>query len=336
MATERVVVVGASAGGVSALEALVEGLPQDFPAPVLIVLHMAPTQRPLLAPILSAASVLPAAEAVDGEPLEAGRIYVAAPDHHLAIDGQRVRVARGPEENHMRPSIDVLFRSAAYYFGSRAIGVVLTGKLSDGTFGLMAIRRLGGLAMIQDPDEALYSEMPLAAMRRVDVDYSLPVSELPHLLAAAVQESPRPEPADAAHYRRDLKLEIDASAVSLAAEKTIVGYGEPSVYTCPECSGVLFRVVEGGTLDRFRCYTGHGFTTPALLEELAQRTEAVLWQTVKCLKESRTLLVEASVRMREAGEMQTAEWLENQIEEIEQRLETLHATALASRTTGSP
>src|SRR6266545_4716293 len=149
MNIDRVIVIGASAGGVAALEAIAGALPADFPAPVLVVLHVAPNQRSLLDQILTRAGPLPAAGARDGEPLRRGRIYVAVPDRHLIVDDGRIRVTRGPKENHWRPSIDVLFRSAAHAYGARAIGVVLSGSLSDGSSGLHAIRRMGGMAVIQ-------------------------------------------------------------------------------------------------------------------------------------------------------------------------------------------
>src|SRR5215207_9966275 len=126
MNIDRVVVIGASAGGVAALEKIAAALPVDFPAPVLIVLHVAPKHRSLLDQILTRAGQLPAVAARDGEPLQCGRVYVAVPDHHLMIDDGSLRVTRGPKENHWRPSIDVLFRSAAYAYGARAIGVVLS------------------------------------------------------------------------------------------------------------------------------------------------------------------------------------------------------------------
>jgi two-component system chemotaxis response regulator CheB len=212
MGVERLVAIGASAGGVSALESLVAGLPADFPAAVLVVLHIAPTQKSLLAPILSRAGRLPATAAVDGTPLRAGRVYVAVADRHLMVSKDCVRVTRGPKENNYRPSIDVLFRSAAYHFGSRTIGVVLSGALSDGSMGLLSIRRLGGYAVIQDPEDASYSSMPMNALRKVDVDHALPATEIGLLLTGLVEQGPRGEPIDAANYRGELKLDIDMAA----------------------------------------------------------------------------------------------------------------------------
>lgn len=235
MTIERVIVVGASAGGVRALEELVADLPADFPAPVLIVLHVSPTHRSLLPEILSRVGSLPVRHAEPGEALAAGHVYVAPPDRHLMVDADRVTVAHGPRENHSRPSIDVLFRSAAYHFGTRAIGVVLSGSLSDGSSGLYAIKRVGGIAIIQDPDDAPYDSMPRNAQRRVGVNYSMPAAEIGLLLAGLVSQPPPEEPPDAADFARDLKPDIDIAASDPLLERDIMDYGEPSAYTCPEC-----------------------------------------------------------------------------------------------------
>jgi two-component system chemotaxis response regulator CheB len=327
MAADRVVVIGASAGGVAALEPLVAGLPADFPAAVLIVLHMAATQKSLLAGILSRAGPLRAAPAMDGAPLRAGHIYVAVADHHLMVEQARVKVTRGPKENHFRPSIDVLFRSAAYYFGARAIGVVMSGALSDGSSGLFAIKRLAGIAVIQDPDEALYSSMPLSALSRVDVDYALPAAEMGALLSGLTKQPPRTEPLDAAHYRKDLKADIEVAAAESAFERGIMEYAKPSAYTCPECHGVLFRIEEGKH-DRFRCHTGHGFTTAALLDGCTVSVEATLWEAVKSLQETVALLNESAQTLRETSDEVGADALQQQANEAESRLNTLRAIAL--------
>jgi two-component system chemotaxis response regulator CheB len=328
LTTERIVVIGASAGGVAALEAIVAALPPDFPAPVLIVLHLSPSHRSLLPEILVQAGPLHVAAAVDGEPLRAGRIYVASPDRHLMAGRGKVCVTRGAKENHFRPSIDVLFRSAAYYYGSGAVGIVLTGALSDGSSGLYAIRRLGGIAVIQDPEEALYSAMPLAAMSRVDVDYALPVAEMGRLLNSLLEQAPRPEPLDAAHYREDLKVDIDAVTSDSVRERAIMESAEPSVYTCPECHGVLFRIEEG-RIARFRCHTGHGFSSEALMIGQEQGAEASLWEALKTLQESGALLAELSERMRDAGDDEAAQALRDKADAVGERLKLLRELALA-------
>lgn len=148
-----IILLGASAGGVDALTGLCRGLPNDLPAAVMVVQHVAPTARSVLPQLLDRAGPLPAAHAEDGEVIRPGQIYVARPDHHLLVngDGRRLMLRRGPQENRTRPAIDPLFRSAAVAFGPRVVGVVLSGLLDDGTAGLVAIKACGGVSVVQDP-----------------------------------------------------------------------------------------------------------------------------------------------------------------------------------------
>ena len=169
MARRDIVVIGASAGGIEALGLLVRQLPPELGAAVFVVLHLAPDHKSVLPRILSAAGPLPAKHAVDGEAVVPNRIYVARPDHHMVIQDSHVRVIRGPRENGHRPAIDPLFRSAAYTFGPRVIGVVLSGSLDDGTAGLVSIKHQGGLALVQDPNEAMVDSMPRSALENVSM-----------------------------------------------------------------------------------------------------------------------------------------------------------------------
>ena len=178
----QVVVIGASAGGLAALRVLVSGLPETFPAAICVVLHTSPESPGGLADVLNRSTVLTALQAIDGQRLQSGHIYVAPPDRHLVIEPGRVRVTKGPREHRFRPAIDPMFRSAAEVFGQNAIGVILTGNLDDGTAGLRTIKELGGLAIVQDPSEALFSSMPRQAMASVDVDHVVPLSHMPRLL----------------------------------------------------------------------------------------------------------------------------------------------------------
>jgi two-component system chemotaxis response regulator CheB len=180
--------------------------------------------------------------------------------------------------------------------------------------------------VIQDPDEALYRSMPLSALSRVDVDYALPAAEIGALLSGLVKKPAPTEPLDAAHYRNDLKADIDIAAADSAFERGIMEYVEPSAYTCPECHGVLFRIEE--ETDRFRCHTGHGFTTAALLDGCAVSVEATLWQAVKSLQETIALLNEAAQKLRENGDETGSDGLQQQADEAESRLSTLRAFAL--------
>ena len=214
MAGRDIIVVGASTGGVEALSTLVAGLPEDFPAAVFSVIHFPPQARSVLPRILSKAGLLPAKHAVDGEPIRSGQIFVARPDYHLMLEWERVRVVHGPRENRCRPAVDPLFRSAARAYGPRVIGVVLTGALDDGTAGLLAVKSQGGVAVVQDPEDALVPGMPSSALRYVDVDHCLPLSEIPALLSKVVreqvEEGARTVPSEMEAEVRSAELDPDA------------------------------------------------------------------------------------------------------------------------------
>ena len=190
-----IIVVGASAGGVEALKRLVGGLPHDLPATLFIVLHLLPERPSFLAQILSRAGPLPATQAMNGAAITQGHIYVAPPNHHLLVELGHVRCTHGPKETRFRPAIDVLFRSAAYAYGPRVVGVVLTGMLNDGTAGLWAIKDHGGVAVVQEPQEALCASMPQNALQHVAVDYCLPLAEVARTLVGLSATPPREESA---------------------------------------------------------------------------------------------------------------------------------------------
>ena len=179
----KIIVVGASAGGVETLTQLVHLLPPDLAAAILIVLHFPSYGTSVLPDILDQAGSLPAKHPKDGEALQAGQIYVAPPDYHLMLETGRVCLSRTPKEKGHRPAIDTLFRSAAMTYQQQVIGIILTGLLDDGTAGLAMIKQKGGLAIVQDPEEALFNGMPTSAITNVAVDYVLPVSQIAGVLA---------------------------------------------------------------------------------------------------------------------------------------------------------
>lgn len=182
MASRDIIVIGASAGGLEAMRDIVRDLPEDLNAALFLVRHISPSSYSVLPTILAKAGKLPVEHAIEGEPIRSRKIYLAPPDRHMLLEPGRVRLTMGPKENRFRPAIDPLFRSAAYSFGPRVIGVILSGALDDGTAGLWAIKDRGGIAVVQDPDEAQQSSMPLSALNNVDIDYRLPASEIARLL----------------------------------------------------------------------------------------------------------------------------------------------------------
>src|SRR5947207_4741531 len=196
----RIVVVGASAGGVPALTRLVQSISSDLPSSVLIVLHVPPRGRSVLPAILDRAGPLPASHPRDREPLVAGQIYVAPPDRHLLLHANSIRVTRGPWENGYRPSIDALFRSAARWYGPRVIAVVLSGALDDGAAGVAAVQEHGGMVLVQDPREAEVPDMPVRAIERADSASVLPVSEIAQAINASVARAVPPVPPPPGSY----------------------------------------------------------------------------------------------------------------------------------------
>src|SRR4051794_38133876 len=240
MANRDIVVVGASAGGMDALQKMVAVLPKDLPAAVFVVWHLSPGIRSVLPEVLSRTGPLPAAHPTDGDPIEPGRIYIAPPDHHMLLERDYIRVTKGPKENRFRPAVDPLFRSAAYVFGARTVGVVLSGALDDGTAGLWAIKLRGGTAVVQDPADAMHRSMPLNALDNVEVDYKLPVADIGPLLGRLAREPAAPEPLIAVKERDKMEAEVKIARESdPRLEDVFLKHGELSPFTCPECHGVL-------------------------------------------------------------------------------------------------
>jgi len=285
-----VVVIGASAGGVGSLQRVVEHIQPDFPAAILIALHLPDGIRSMLPEILERAGNLPAAHARDGDPIEPGRIYVAPAGFHLTVTRGRMAVARGAREHGHRPAIDPLFRSAAYAYRRRAIGVILSGSLHDGTVGLREIKRAGGLAIVQDPKDTEWPSMPLSALRHVDIDHSVPASQIGVLLQQIVV---MPVRSAASMSDRDQDTVKDELRELTMHQDERDHPGEPSPYSCPECGGVLWEIKDG-ELMRFRCRVGHAYTSETLTTEQALTVEHALWSALRALEE------QAAVRRRMA------------------------------------
>src|SRR3954453_7305806 len=280
-----VIVVGASAGGVEALERLVAGLPRELPASIFVVLHLLPSGASLLDSILSRAGPLAATAAVDGERFERGHIYVAPPDHHLLLQAGTIELSPGPRENGHRPAIDPLFRSAARSFGARVISVVLSGALDDGAAGARFVKERGGVALVQDPEDALYPAMPRNPLAATDIDHVVPVDRIPAVLSGLLEE-----PLDRA-------LEEEAESLWRAEDLEERGDGEPSGLTCPECGGSLSQRDEG-KLIRFACRTGHAYSPQSLMQEQSTSLEQALWSALRGLEERADLIRRMARRTR--------------------------------------
>ena len=292
----NIIVVGTSAGGVEALTYLVKNLPADLNAAVIIVLHVSSHSTSVLPKILSRAGNLPVSHAQDGEAIVHGWIYVAPPDYHLLVEEGYLRLTRGAKENRSRPAIDPLFRSAARTYGQRVIAVLLTGMLDDGTAGLMAVKMRGGVAIVQNPDDALYPDMPRNAINNVDdIDHIVPLSDIPSILVGLVNvpmviEAENPIPSK-------MEFETEIAQLNLkAVENESDRPGKPSIFGCPDCGGILWEVEEGNLL-RFRCRTGHAYSAETLLATQSDAIEDALWIALRALEEKASLSHRLASRM---------------------------------------
>jgi two-component system chemotaxis response regulator CheB len=302
----NLVVMGASAGGVEVFLRIVAGLPSGFPAAVCIVLHTAPTSGGILTHLLSRAGKLTVQPVKDRQQLKPGHVYVAPPDFHLLIRGNTIRLTKGPKENGFRPAVDPLFRTAAHEKGRQVIGVVLSGSLDDGTLGLADIKKAGGIAVIQDPDDAHFPSMPSSALRNVEVDHIATADEIPALLVRLVSEPLKKatpmktakgsngSPSDVAHQ---------GSNALVTGELP----GPPSGLTCPECGGAIWELAHGKRL-QFRCHVGHAYTADGMIDEQSKALEAALWTALRALEESAALRRRVAQRLASAPSTMVREY----------------------------
>ena len=276
------IAIGASAGSLAALQRLVNELPSDLPAAVLVVVHLQRTAPSHLAKILGRASRLPVSTAEHGEPIVPGQIRVAPPDQHLLVDDGRINLSRGPLENGFRPAVDPLFRSAAAVYGRRLAAVVLSGSRDDGSAGLVTVRRHGGVAIVQDPWEAQFPDMPRNALESDDPQYVEGAVRIGQTLTRLARGEETPGVGEAP----DLDFEGLEPLSGLAACDV---QGVPTGVACPECQGTMWTVGEGPEL-RFRCRSGHSWDAgDSLLTDHAGSVERALWAAVRALEEQASL-----------------------------------------------
>jgi two-component system, chemotaxis family, protein-glutamate methylesterase/glutaminase len=319
-----IVVIGASTGGIDALREILRGLSPDLNASVFVVQHSGADAPGILHLILQRRSQIRVVTPADGERIVKGRVYLAPPDRHLILEQDRICLSRGPKENRFRPAIDPLFRSAAQVYGPRVIGVVLTGGLDDGTAGLWAVKRMGGTAIVQDPADAVVPSMPLSASRYVNVDHIVPLVEIAPLLmkltsTPAVLEGVYEVP-------KHLDIEVKIAKQDPAIDQDVRKIWEKSSYTCPECHGVLLQFEESGR-DRFRCHTGHAFSSDSLLAYLTENVEDSLWTTIRTIEES-VLLMNHMAKHIEAQDANAAAEFRQKAAEARERSELVRKAVI--------
>ncbi len=309
-ATRDILVIGGSSGGLEALRTLVRGFEADLPASVFVVLHLGNSSQ--LPHILDKSGPLPAVPAKSGERFEHGKVYVAVPGCHLMLHDGHILLRRGPRENLSRPAIDPLFRSAAASFGGRVVGVVLSGALSDGTAGLSAIKRCGGVAVVQDPADALVPGMPRNALRHVEADHVCRIKDMSQLLARLVRQPAGATP----DIPLDIRIEAAIAAQELLDMRADDMLGTPSRFTCPECHGALWEIEDGSML-RFRCHVGHAFSADSVLASQGEEIDRLLGTLLRSHQERAALANRMAKHERANARNALAEHLESRARDYE-------------------
>jgi len=314
-ASNRVVVMGASAGGIEAVCAVLAGLPADFSLPILVVIHIGPGPSQLPA-ILSRCGPLPATHPQPDEPLRPGHVYVAPPNQHLLVEDRHIRLTHGPRENRVRPAIDPLFRSASRAYRAGAIGIILSGELDDGAAGLFSLKARGGVAMVQDPAEASVASMPRHAQEAVAVDYCLPVAQIASRLVELSQER---EPMSALHPQP--RSGNGQTQQNIPGEKIEGNRGTPVPLVCPDCEGPLFEIRDG-ELVQFHCLVGHTFSPVSLSAAHADALERAVWVTIRMLRE-RLTFQQLLAQKQPDGPPRSPAYIAEEVARIEQDIKLL-------------
>jgi two-component system, chemotaxis family, protein-glutamate methylesterase/glutaminase len=314
-ASRNIIVIGGSAGAVEAVLGLVRGFPPDLQATIFVVIHTSPSGNGELAALMDRAGHLGCSLAVDGKEFAPGKIYLAVPDHHLIVQDGRMRVVRGPRENRHRPAIDPLFKSAAVSHGPQVIGVILSGTLDDGSAGLSLVKKLGGKAVVQHPGDALFPAMPLNAMNAVEVDHSVPLSDMPALLVRLSKEMAGKR----MNASEEDKTEAEIAENRLISEDEMRKVATPSIFNCPDCNGTLFEYKGGGML-RFRCSIGHALGAETLLAEQSNQIETALSASLRSLVENKRLYERLMEDFGKRRMAHSEEEMKGKIREIEKHV----------------
>lgn len=314
-----IAVIGASAGGLNALKEMVQNFQPGLDVAYCIVLHLSRKGiGDFVVHQLSQVASLPCCLAADGAPVEKDTIYIARPNQHLLVKDDHFILGGGPEENRFRPSIDVLFRSAAVAYSSNTIGIILSGMLDDGTSGMSAIKRSGGTCIVQDPNQAEYPDMPLSVINNMEVDHVVALSEIADVIATSIQKK----------GKKKSKVPEEVIAESKIAETTAVGIdvienvADKSEFACPDCGGNLWTM-KGDPLKRYRCHIGHAYTEKDLAVKQVEAAGATLWVALRMMEERKHLLKKFEMENRKKGYVAlSSSQLEKQ-KQMQQHIDTL-------------
>lgn len=283
---KSIVVIGASAGGLNALMEMVQHLQKGLDVAYCIVLHLSRKGiGDFVVHRLSQVTTMPTQLAVNGATIKKDHIYIARPNQHLLVKDNKFLLGGGPEENRFRPSIDVLFRSAAVAYNSHAIGIILSGMLDDGTSGMWAIKRSGGTCIVQDPNQAEYPDMPLSVINNIEVDHVVNLQEIGALLSVIIKK----EKGKRTSVPKDIIAESAISENTAVGIEDIEKLADTSVFACPDCGGNLWTM-KGDVVKRYRCHIGHAYTERDLVVKQAEVASGTLWVALRMMEERKHLL----------------------------------------------
>jgi len=315
----NVIVIGASAGGIRALSSLIAGLPDDLDAAILVVLHLSKrSNADVITMGFQKQTTLNCQVATEGAKIKKGHLYLAPPEHHLMISSGNIHLTQGPHENKYRPSIDVLFRSAAVHYGHRTIGIILTGLLDDGTSGMSAIGKAGGICIVQDPADAEYGDMPQSVLNNMEVDYKVSLTKIPTVVEVLMSQ---PLPLEKA-IPVELKIEADITEKVMSDLNQLRKIADRSDFICPDCGGGLWAI-RNDPMHRYRCHTGHVYTERLLVERQVEGIEESLWVSIRMLEERRNMMLLMRTHDEEAGNLQLAESNQGRAIEIDRHIKKL-------------
>ena len=321
------VVIGTSAGGFFALAELISQLTENMDAAFFVVMHL--SHRGIggyLVNQMQKYTSLFCTEAEDDTNIKKSTIYFARPNKHLLIKENKVQLGFGPEENRWRPSIDVLFRSGAAAYDGHTIGIILTGMLDDGTVGMSAIKRCGGSCIVQDPNEAEYPDMPLSVLKEIEVDHCLPLSQMGAVISNILINKKVVNTIIPA----DIIKEVELSEKGVGTIDEMKDLGENSVFSCPDCGGVLFEM-KNDKITRYKCHTGHSYSVNDLLTEQSKNVEASLWVALSTLEERKKLLSQLAEKNIQRGFHRSASDYQVKINELQNHVDNLKQVLFATQ-----
>ena len=315
MSNHRIFAIGASAGGRTAIETALKDISPEVNASFLIVVHSSYDMSSTFTSYLNKKIQMEVLDAQENLKIEPGKVYISVANQHMVVIEGKISNSNGPRENLFRPSIDVLFRSAAVDFGNRCVGILLSGRLNDGTVGLEAIKRCGGETIIQDPETAEYSGMPLTAQKFVNIDHSVKLEDVGDLIRDLI-EKPLPEKIEIPYT---IKREAEIATKIRSQVKTEDFLGKKVALSCASCGGPLWKIKDT-EIERYRCHVGHSFSQESLLLAQNENLEETLWVCLRTLEEKKVLMSNMAENFKNKGSGHIARSYSDKIKEVDEHI----------------